>query len=112
MHGRLVGFCVAGNASGALAIRFFLRLADQGWTGVFVGSAQRRRGNMRAHRGEQQANSQRSPRREARNTEKEIAICHPVIHSAFSVSYDDHSQVLSFRAKRGIEIVPSSETRS
>ena len=49
VHGRLVGLRVAGNASGALAVGFLLRLAHQVWAGLFIGGAQRRRGNARGH---------------------------------------------------------------
>jgi hypothetical protein len=88
MHGRLVALCVAGNASSAFAIRVFLRLAQQIRASPFVRCTQRRRGDPRGQRGEEQARGQRGPRREARNAHNVIAICHPAIHSAFSNRID------------------------
>ena len=40
VHGRLIGLLVAGNASGALAVGFLLRLAQEVWSSFLIGGAQ------------------------------------------------------------------------
>jgi hypothetical protein len=103
VHGRLIGLRVAGNASGAFAVGFLLRLAHQVWTGLLLRRSQRWRGESRGYRGEEQAHAQSGPWRGMREPNKDIAIFHPAIHSAFRGSANK-SQVLSFRAKRGISL--------
>src|SRR5258708_12918057 len=47
VHGWLIGLGVTRNASRAFVVGFLLRLAHQAWTGLVIGSAQRRHGNSR-----------------------------------------------------------------
>jgi len=84
VHGGLIGLCVAGNASGALAVGLLLRLAHQVRTSFLIGGAQRRRRNPRGYHGKEQARGQRSQWRGMRDPGKDIAIFQPAIHSAFS----------------------------
>ena len=110
VHGWLVGLRVAGNASGALAVGFHLRLAHQVRTSFLIRSAQRRRGNPRGYHGEEQAHGQRGPWGGMSEPGMDIAIFHPAIHSAFRW-LRNKSQVLSFRAKRGISLRFSPKKR-
>jgi hypothetical protein len=96
VHGWLIGLRVAGNASGAFAVGFLLRLAHQVGTSLFIGGAKRRRGNARGHRCEEQAHSQCGPRRDARKPGKDIAICHPAIHSVFRRRTDRSWKIIFF----------------
>jgi hypothetical protein len=83
VHGRLIGLCVTGNASGALPVGFLLRLAHQVWTGLFIGCAQRRRGNSRANQGKSQAHDEYRPLGNNREPRKVILFFHPDVHSVF-----------------------------
>ena len=77
VHGWLVGLRVAGNASGALAIRFGLRLAHQARTHILIGCSQCREWHSGGYDDKKKARRQRAHRKNMSKTIPNEVIVRP-----------------------------------